>query len=281
MTLMFQDLPGSVQKCRVLYHADVYSAAALSAVRGPVPALTHSQMALVKALLLPCMQARARSGSSWIRRPRFKRKSPALGPGFASLESAKWTASIRKQHLTAKTLCLDMRQTMRKSPTTGTIPICPTSAASLGRLQTRVRPPLLIRHRAYLADLTFLGAEVPVSASFASRAARRRAVFARTATLFASCSRIACAASCARRSFAAAAELGCTFVFEATDINPSPRSRKVIYSTKKPASGFQSQSSGHVSLAPKSGRVPQAHQSHPQAAFARLSTNGPEGACSG
>ena len=49
--------------------------------------------------------------------------------------------------------------------------------------------------------LVFLGAGLPASASFASRIARRRAVFARTAALFASRSRIACVASRARRLF--------------------------------------------------------------------------------
>ena len=37
------------------------------------------QMALVKALLLPCMQVCARSGSSWIRRHRFNNKARPRG----------------------------------------------------------------------------------------------------------------------------------------------------------------------------------------------------------
>ena len=106
--------------------------------------------------------------------------------------------------------------------------------------------------------LAFLGADLPASASLASRIARRRAVFARTAVLFASRSRIACVASRARRSFIAAAELGCSVALEAIGIGPSPRSWKAIQeipvsgplrrhscSTKKPATEFQSRGSGH------------------------------------
>ncbi len=107
----------------------------------------------------------------------------------------------------------------------------PTSARRRGSLR--------VRHCADLGDLAFaaalIGAEAPTWASlgtFASRAARRRAVFARVATLFALCSRIACAASSARRSFAAAAELGCTCVFKPTSIT-SRRSRKLIYSIRR------------------------------------------------
>jgi len=82
---------------------------------------------------------------------------------------------------------------------------------------------LLAHYLACLGDLFVLGAASADSASFASRAARSRAVFARTATLFASISRIACAASLARCSLIAAAELGCSEVFEVTGIGASPR----------------------------------------------------------
>jgi len=84
------------------------------------------------------------------------------------------------------------------------------------------------RHCGFFSGLVFcLSAESEASASFASRIARRRAVFARLAALFASRSRIACAASRVRRSFIAAAESGCFVTFEGVGIGLISTNMKV------------------------------------------------------